>query len=117
MLELLEELDPTVKKVFQKHVHMHELTSMSINGTKGQAIALTNRYLYLIFKGFFKANCYKISPDELVDVKVDVDTLVLKTQGKEHRLNLPKKKKHLLGKIKKRLHSFRLEDEKLTGNS
>ena len=81
MLELLEELEPGVKKVFQDHVHMNELTALSINGARGQALALTNHYLYLIFKGFFKSRCQKISPRELAGVEVRGKTLEVRLAG------------------------------------
>jgi hypothetical protein len=108
MLELLEELKPGAKKVFQKHVHMNELTALSINGDQGQALALTNHYLYLIFKGLFQGRCQKISPRELTGVDVRGATLEVQVAGAVTPvlLHFPPDKAGLLPQVAERLQAW-----------
>lgn len=107
MLELLEELAPPLKKMFRQKVHQHELTSFSLNGRKGQALVLTNHYLYLLYKGMLRSKCYKIAPQQLANIEVKDNLLVIKTQKKEtHTISFPPEKIYLLPKVTKLLQSW-----------
>ena len=111
MLELLEELDPKARKVFNQHVHMNELTALSINGDRGQALVMTNRYLYLITRGFFKSSCRKVSPGELADVEVKGPSMEVKITGSPQPLTfrIPPEKTGLLPSIARRLLEWQRE--------
>lgn len=111
MLELLEELHSGAKKTFQKQVHMNELTALSINGIRGQALILTNRYLYLVSKGLFKSTCQKISPQELEGIEVKGDSLLVKTHGggSPLKITLPADKTVLLPSMADRIHQWHQE--------
>lgn len=103
MLELLEELTAKERKVFQQHVHMHELTTLCLNGFKGQAVVLTNHYLYLIYTGFFKSACHKISPDQLLEVENRDDALWVKTVESNFTLKMPPQNISLLPQAVQRI--------------
>jgi hypothetical protein len=111
MLELLEELAAKERKVFQQHVHMHELTTLSLNGSKGQALVLTNHYLYLIYTGFFKSACHKISADGLQKVESRGNMLWIKTAESNFILKMPPQKVSLLPQVVQRI------DQWLSGTS
>ncbi len=111
MLELLEELEPGAKKVFQQKVHMNELTALSINGTRGRAVILTNHYLYVVTKGLFKSTCRRISPGELTKVEVSESTLAVTAAGSGSpvKLSFPKEKPRLLPSIAARIKKWQQE--------
>jgi hypothetical protein len=106
MLELLEELSAKERKVLQRHVHMHELTSLCLNGLKGQALVLTNHYLYLIHTGFFRSSCHKISSDQLLKAESREDTLRISTAENSFTLKVPPKKISLLPLAVERIYSW-----------
>jgi hypothetical protein len=106
MLELLEELTAKERKVFQQHVHMHELTTLCLNGLKGQALVLTNHYLYLIYTGFFKSACHKISADQLVKVENRDNALLVKTAESSFTLKMPPQKISLLPQAVQRIYRW-----------
>lgn len=106
MLELLEELTGKEKRVFQQHVHMHELTTLCLNGLKGQALVLTNHYLYLIYTGFFTSACHKISPDQLLKAESRDYTLWVSTAKNSFTLTVPARKGPLLPLALQRIHSW-----------
>ncbi len=115
MLELLEELNPGEKHIFQQHVHMHELTALSINGIKGQALVLTNHYVYLIFKGFFKRACIKINGSQLTKAEAQGDSLLVEAGGTTYKITLPAHKTALLPGIVHRLRHWQQERAPETG--
>lgn len=105
MLELLEELEDSVKRIFQQEVSMSELTALSINGVKGQALILTNRHLFLIYKGFLRKKSYKFKIREIDEISIDGNILSIQVAGNSHNISFPSHKKNLLPRIKERLDS------------
>ena len=114
MLTFLEELTPYARKLFLRKVHLNEVTSFSINAAGGKAIVLTNRYLYLIYKGFLKGSCHKLSPGELLKAEVKARCLIVATRARSYQVELPPDKTVMLPEIARRINRWLLDkNEKL----
>lgn len=83
MLELLENLAPQFEKAFRKEVAMVELTAFSLQLSQRAALAMTNRYLYVMRKGFFKVSVKKIPLSQITGAKVKRGELIITTVNDE----------------------------------
>ena len=77
MFELLEDLDPKVKKRFQKEVSMTEITRYALNLHPKATMIITNKMLYLLTSGWFFMSVWKRNLQQVSHVEVSGSTLTV----------------------------------------
>lgn len=103
MFTLLEDLSPEYARARNQFVELTEITLISLQISSRQALVLTNRNLYLLWKGLFRVRVKSWSWDNFSRVRMAADKLLLEDNSGQEVVLTFAPRKELLAPVYNRL--------------
>ncbi len=92
LLDLMDEFPEPIARSLEKEVPENELTVLRLMGSRSQAIALTNRALYVLTRGLLSSRWVRIPLESLINVHVGGEEIRVDARG-TYKVPFPKDKR------------------------